>query len=73
VASSCEHGNEPSGSIMSGELSDHLRDYQLLKKDSAPWNYLKSFNVLIQYLHGAESFLRICYLICVSLPITLKT
>jgi len=23
------------------EFIDHLRDYQLLKKDSAPWSYLQ--------------------------------
>jgi hypothetical protein len=33
VAGSCEHGNEPSGSIKGGELADQLSDYQLLKKD----------------------------------------
>jgi len=32
---SCEHGNEPSGSIKSGEFLDQLNDYQLLKKDPA--------------------------------------
>jgi hypothetical protein len=38
VAGSCEHGNEPSGSIKGGEFLDQLSDCQLLKKDSAPWN-----------------------------------
>jgi hypothetical protein len=36
VMNSCEHGNEPSGSIKDGEFFDYLCDYQLLKKDSAP-------------------------------------
>jgi hypothetical protein len=31
VAVSCEHGNEPSGSVKD-------RIYQLLKKDSVPWS-----------------------------------
>jgi hypothetical protein len=37
VAGSCEHSNEPSGSIKVGEFPDLLSDCQLLKKDSAPW------------------------------------
>jgi hypothetical protein len=39
VTSSCEHGNEPMGSITGGEFLDHLSDYQLPKKDSAPWKW----------------------------------
>jgi hypothetical protein len=38
VSGSCEHGNEPSGSTKGGEFLGYLSDYQLLKKDSAPWN-----------------------------------
>jgi hypothetical protein len=38
AADSCEHGNKPSVSIEGGEFLDWLSDYQLLKKDSAPWN-----------------------------------
>jgi hypothetical protein len=34
---SCEHGNEPLGSIKGGEFLDWLSDYYLLKKDSVPW------------------------------------
>jgi hypothetical protein len=37
VAGSYEHGNEPSGSIKSGEFVEYLSDYQLLKKGSDPW------------------------------------
>jgi hypothetical protein len=33
-----EHSNEPSGSIKGREFLDWLSDFQLLKKDSAPWN-----------------------------------
>jgi len=36
VVGSCEHGNEPSGSIKGGKFLDYLGGYQLLKKDSAP-------------------------------------
>jgi hypothetical protein len=33
---SCEHGNEPSGSVKGEEFLDELRNCWLLKKDSAP-------------------------------------
>jgi hypothetical protein len=35
--------NKPFGSIKDGECSDKLSDYQLLKEDSDPWNYLVSW------------------------------
>jgi hypothetical protein len=35
VAGSCEHGNEPQGSIKGVEFLDSLSDYWFLKKDSA--------------------------------------
>jgi hypothetical protein len=38
VVGSCEHGNGTSGFIKGGEFFDWLIDYQLLKKDSDPWN-----------------------------------
>jgi hypothetical protein len=34
LAGSCEHGNEPSGSIKGEEFLDYLSDQELLKKDS---------------------------------------
>jgi predicted deacylase len=37
VEGSCEHGNELSGSIKCWEILEWLSDWQLLKKDSAPW------------------------------------
>jgi len=37
VAGSCEHGNEPSGSVKGDGVLDQLNDYQLLKEDSASW------------------------------------
>jgi hypothetical protein len=37
VVGSCEYGNRPSGSISGGEFRECLKDYQLYKKDSAPW------------------------------------
>jgi hypothetical protein len=36
VAGSCEHDNEPSGSIKGREFLDQLSDYQLHENDSAP-------------------------------------
>jgi hypothetical protein len=34
---SCEHGDEPWGSIKVRKFLDHLNDHQLLKKDPALW------------------------------------
>jgi hypothetical protein len=34
VAGSCEHGDEPLGSIKGGEFFDQLSDCYVLKKDS---------------------------------------
>jgi hypothetical protein len=36
VEGSCEHGNEPSGSIKWWEFLEWLHNWQLLKKGSAP-------------------------------------
>jgi hypothetical protein len=38
MVSSCEHGDEPSDSIKCRELLEFLREYWLVKKDSAPWS-----------------------------------
>ena len=38
LTDACECGNEPSGSVKSGEFLDQLQTCQLLKKDSAPWS-----------------------------------
>jgi hypothetical protein len=35
VEGSCEHGNEPLGSINCSEVLEYLHDWQLLKKDPA--------------------------------------
>lgn len=37
-------GEEPSGSVKSGEFIYQLSDYQFLK-DSAPWNYLNNLSL----------------------------
>jgi hypothetical protein len=36
VEGSCEHGNEPPGSIKCWEVLEQLHNWQLLKKGSAP-------------------------------------
>jgi hypothetical protein len=36
VEGSCEHGNEPMDSITYSDVAEHLHDWQLLKKGSAP-------------------------------------
>jgi hypothetical protein len=36
VEESCEHGNEPSGSIKFWKILEYLRDWRILKKDSVP-------------------------------------
>jgi hypothetical protein len=38
MAGFCEHGDERSSSIEGREFLDWLSDYELLKKDSAPWS-----------------------------------
>jgi hypothetical protein len=38
VEGSCEHGNQPSGSINCLEILEWLPNWQLLKKGSAPWS-----------------------------------
>jgi hypothetical protein len=40
VAGSCEHGNEPSGSIKSGEFLDNLSILLTSQEESAPWSWL---------------------------------
>jgi hypothetical protein len=42
VTGSFERSNEASGYIKGGEFLVYLSDYQLLKKDSAPWSSLRS-------------------------------
>jgi hypothetical protein len=37
VKGSCEHDNEPTGSIKCWEILEWLSDWWLPKKDSAPW------------------------------------
>jgi hypothetical protein len=39
MASSCEHDNEPSGSIKAEELLVQLSAFHLLKKDFTLWSY----------------------------------
>jgi hypothetical protein len=50
VAGSCEHCNKLSGSETGEKFLDQLGDYQLLKKDSAPWRWLVGW--LVGWLPG---------------------
>jgi hypothetical protein len=45
VEGSCEHGNEPVGSIKCWEILEWLHNWQPHKKDSAAWNQLVSYLV----------------------------
>jgi len=40
MTSSCEDGNEPSGSVRGGKFLDWLSDYELVKKDPVPCSEL---------------------------------
>jgi hypothetical protein len=40
MAGLCENGNETFCSIKGEEFFDYLSDYEILKKDSAPWGGL---------------------------------
>jgi hypothetical protein len=53
VAGSCGYGNDPSGSIKTGEYLDYLTDFLFLKNDSAPWNYV---HILINFLLGLITY-----------------
>jgi hypothetical protein len=50
VAGSCEHGNEPSGSIKCWEILGQLSNQWLLKKDSVPGGQLVLQQQYIQNL-----------------------
>jgi hypothetical protein len=39
VEGSCEHGNEPSGTIECWEILEYVHNWRLLKKGSSPWSY----------------------------------
>jgi hypothetical protein len=54
MAGSCEHGNEPSGSIKGEEFIEYLSDYWLLKKVSTPWSLL----IIIYYYQNFPFFSR---------------
>jgi hypothetical protein len=47
VEGSCEHGNEPSGTIKYLKILQLLRDWRFLKKGSASWSLL--VNAFSQY------------------------
>jgi hypothetical protein len=41
---SCEHSNEPSGSIKPWEILEYLHNWRLLMKGSAPWYRIPLFD-----------------------------
>jgi hypothetical protein len=53
VAGFCEHDNDPSVFMTGGELLDHLRNYQRLKKDFA----LHSLLILLRKMDCTENHL----------------
>jgi hypothetical protein len=68
VAGSCEHGNEPSGSTKGERYLYQLSEYQLLKKQCAPWSLLingsvvKALAALAQNVGGMKLYVRHAYL-----------
>jgi hypothetical protein len=50
VADFCEHGNEPSGSII-WDILDWLRYWQLSKKASVSWSHYKLKEIVIMKLN----------------------
>lgn len=47
VASSCEHNNEPLGSIKRGKYRDKLVSYQFLNENSNAWSQM--FHMMDEY------------------------
>jgi hypothetical protein len=57
--SSCEHGNEPSGSIKYWHILEGLNDWLLLKMDSAPWSKVPMIKtVRLQFTLNSSSHYR---------------
>jgi hypothetical protein len=74
VEGSCEHGNEPSGSIKCWEVLEWLHNLQLLKKGSAPLvserfyseqSGLESYRVIdtLLYFEGTQDLIIVSYLL----------
>jgi hypothetical protein len=51
VEGSCEHGDEPSGSLKFWEVLEWLHNWQLLKKGSAPYVSMVYKRALNAYHH----------------------
>jgi hypothetical protein len=56
--SSCERGNELSGSRKGQQCSDKPQDYQFQKEDAPPWSWLKILHNHHQ-MHGVPSLLSV--------------
>jgi hypothetical protein len=50
VEGSCEHGDEPSGSLKCWEVPESLHNWQLLRKSSAP--LVSKYSDICQMLYG---------------------
>jgi hypothetical protein len=61
VEGSCEHGNEPSGSVKCLEILEWLSHWRLLQKDSAPQSYLCVFCVIVPECSNFAAFLNDLY------------
>jgi hypothetical protein len=58
VEGSCEHGNEPLGSIKCLEILEYLSDWRPLRKGSAPWSYV--------FCSSCLSFVLSVFSVCIS-------
>jgi hypothetical protein len=68
VVGSCEHGNEPSGSIK-WKILGLLRNWPLLKKASALWSWLMAEMNVSVHSNGT----RVSYVECTSVCLKLST
>jgi hypothetical protein len=53
---SCEHDNEPLGSIKFWEILEYLSDWRLLKKGSSPWSSVNSTPYSVKLLDDSEKW-----------------
>jgi hypothetical protein len=59
VEGSCEHGNEPSGSIKCLEVLEWMHNWMLLKKGSAPCSSHWSIDSSLSYINSDKQFILI--------------
>jgi hypothetical protein len=61
VVDSCEHGNEPSGSINGWECLKRLSDFQLFKEVYASWSKLISYSVSMESNERLQDGYECCF------------